>query len=580
MASITTQGGYYKWSFTNGENTYTSDNIMSGTLTDGLYETFGVGNTVARQLNLTLWNVELDPSEPIVLTCREIDANGNGMDYAKGTYWIDTISTSPYSEFTEVVAFDAMLKSEVVYLKEGEFTAQDADEIVSAIASDMGIEVDIGTLEYMQANPIEINEAPSMGDNGTTDRQMLSVIGILYCGNWYINDDNELMLDLFSKFGGVVFENDSTGNFFTAPISILPFTTLNYIVVDAVDGSLVLKKRGTGAYDAQDTDDIVYVDTFGNFQVDTLGSVKNKFYSESIEIGNEVIEFDSSPYEYLERLELQKNGNVLFRYPSDMPEEEWESLGKCLAIDMPIMASQELADSLFEQLSAIEYVPYKANGLYISPWEMLGTAVHIKNDWVYLSNRTISLDQLGRCDSVANPTQELQSHYPYVSPVVRETRKGIAENTARIIINEGSIVSEVTRASEEEGKLNTYISTVEETANAFTIWHTVQPGESQSAATTEMNDKAQAVVNAYDESVQTYMRYENNTLELGETGSPFKAKLDNQKLAFTGESGEDAAWISNNELYVNHMVVPGGTSGRWIQQVNANNHFQIRWESN
>ena len=141
MSSFILQGGHYEWFFDNGDNTYGKAHILGGTITDGVYTNGSIGNTIARQLNLKLWNVSLDTSEPIVLYVDAVAADGTISTRAKGTYYIDTIATSPYSDYCEVTAFDAMLKSEVVYLKEGEWTATTDLALITQISTDIGVNI-------------------------------------------------------------------------------------------------------------------------------------------------------------------------------------------------------------------------------------------------------------------------------------------------------------------------------------------------------------------------------------------------------------------------------------------------------
>lgn len=506
----------YTWSFTNGNDTYTSANIVSGSLNEALYTECSIGNVTGKQLNLKLWNVTLDTSSPIVLSVSD-----GSSTMAKGTYFIDKYSTSPYSEYTEVTAFDAILKTEVVFMKEGEWAATNAATLVEEIADIIGVEVETNTATFGLLSSTIIDQAPSIGENGTTCRQILQTIGALLGGNWIINDANKLaFIPLFGRL---------TANHTRA----FP-TTASYT------------------------------------------------------IGDEVVNFDKSDAEPIVGIEFQANGGESFRYPSGLTDEQWEALdGRILYNNLPFMASQEAVDAVGAVYVAstgaaygIPYIPYSANTAYISPSASLGYIATIKDVNVYLTNRTINIDALASCDLSAETSRKAESYYPYISPQVREARQKAEENYAMIQVNSDSIVAEASARAEEDGQLSSQITSVSVTASEFAVWHTVQTGQTQSAATTEMQSEANAAVNAYDETVQTYMRYSNGTLELGETNSPFQAKLDNTKLAFTGENGQDAAWISNNELYVNQMVVPVENMGRWVQQTTADGHFQIRWTPN
>ena len=570
MASLILNGGYYEWSFTNGGNTYTSANIVSGTLTDGIYTEASFGNCISRQLNLRLWNVTLDTTSPIVLTCTAVASGGSTTNYAKGTYYIDTVSTSPYSEYTEVTAFDAMLKTEVIYLKEGEWSTKTSLEVAQEIATDIGVELNADTEWILDEFGQEITQAPSIGQNGTTSRQMLSVIGVMNGGNWIINDDNELELRLLMLKAGILRINNN-GNFVVSDFGAGGIPAFKFVSVD-----------DNGDFQSIDESELtldtllVYVDWKGHLAVE---KAEKLVYSANVvwdaqEVGNEVVTFDVSPTETVTRIELQNNGSVMFRSPSGMTDEEWEEYGgKILMFNMPLMASQELADSLLDRLSEIEYVPYTANGVYIDPWIPLGTALHIKNDWVLLSNRTLNIDPLATCDLNSEPTQELQSNYPYIAPVVREARQKADENYAALTVLGNQIIAEVKTRTEEDARLSSLIT---QSASDLTIQFERELQEGIGDANTYTDSQT--------EILKTYFTFDSNGMTIGKSDSPFKAQLSNTELGFTGESGELATWINANQLYINEAAIPakdsnGNIVGKWVQQTTASGHFQIRWES-
>lgn len=570
MASLIAQGGYYEWHITNGETTYDKDQIMSGTITDAVSQDGGIGNVIAKQLNVRLWDADIDTTQPLVVTVTEHLPNGATMTYPKGTFLIDTVAKSPYSEYCEVTAFDALLKTEVIYLKEGEWSTKTSLEVAQEIATDIGVELNADTEWILDEFGQEITQAPSIGQNGTTSRQMLSVIGVMNGGNWIINDDNELELRLLMLSAGILRINNN-GNFVVSDFGAGGIPAFKFVSVD-----------DNGDFQSIDESELdmdtllVYVDWKGHLAVE---KAEKLVYSANVvwdaqEVGNEVVTFDVSPTEYVTRIELQNNGSVMFRSPSGMTDEEWEEYGgKILMFNMPLMASQELADSLLDRLSEIEYVPYTANGVYIDPWIPLGTALHIKNDWVLLSNRTLNIDPLASCDLTAEPTQELQSNYPYIDPVIREARQKIDENYAAIYVEASKIRSEVYTKTETEGRIS---SAVEQTANDLTLQFERELQEGIGDANTYTDSQT--------ENLRTYFKFDSNGMTIGKSDSPFKAQLSNTELAFTGESGEKAAWINANQLYINEAAIPskdssGNIIGKWVQQTTASGHFQIRWES-
>ena len=224
-------------------------------------------------------------------------------------------------------------------------------------------------------------------------------------------------------------------------------------------------------------------------------------------------------------------------------------------------------DLAAKELTAVSVI----NQYYLStsPTEQEG------GEWTDEKDFTLSEDATGYLwvrTKIVRDTGDPDYTQPYLDSVFGYSK-------ANLQTLSDSIVAEVENRKAAGGELQTQITQVKTTAEEFSVWHTT-------AAQTEMNDAANAAVQAYDAQVQNYMRYDGtaNELTLGQVGSGFKAKLSNTRLAFTGADGNDAAWISNNQLNINEAVIEKdiqmtATNGKWMQQV-VNNHFQIKWVSN
>lgn len=556
--SFITNGGSYEWKITNGSRVYGAENLSGGKLIDKAYEQLSIGNVIARQLELKMWEVNLDPAYPIELALEATTYEGTTTTIGKGTYFIDTIEASPYSDYAVITAYDALLKADVPYMKSGSWTATLASEVASQIATDIGVTIEEQTLAYIFSNPKTIDQVPSIGDNGTTERELLSVIAVMYGGNWIINDSNELEL---VQLGGRISPTvslvtiDSNGLFYAKPYGAVQASetvvTVNSsgnfatALMSAVTSSTVLWYIGT--------DGMNYTDTWENIQALPTGTYP------SVVIGDEVSEFDVSPTETITRIELWEKSSKSYRSPEGLTESEWEALGGIvLSAQMPLMASQSLADELYAMYSGFTYVPYTAESAYFDPETALGTTLEIKDDTVILSHRTLDIGVLAPSDLSADPTQELKSYYPKLSPFERGVQQDIEESFARITTTNDEIEAEVRRAKGVEEDLGTRITT---TAEGLRV---------------DLND--------YKNEVASYLSYENGTLTLGEQDSNFKAQLTNQELAFTGSDGQKAAWISNTQMNIEEAVIQRdekfvATGGNWVQQV-VNNHFQIKWVSN
>ena len=416
--SFIIDGGSYEWKIENGANTFGSENLCGGTLQSGLYRKLSIGNVTAKQLTLKMWNPTIDPAQPIVLKVIKTDADGNTEEIGKGTYFVDTIEESPYSEYTSITAFDAILKAEVPYMKSGDWVETTDYAVALQIANDIGVSLESGTESLLGGSPMTINEVPSIGDNGTTSREMLSVVAIMRGGNFIINDDNELQLVLLGGALPVspsVVYIDSDNDLATKAIEALESTD-NVVSFDGNgDFSVIAFSTVTGSTK------LWYVGADGNFYADTWANIQAISPVDPlqiIDVGDEVVEFDVSPTETIKRVELWANGTTSYRSPSGLTEEEWDALGGIvLSASMPIMASQDLADDLFSAYENFTYVPYSARTAYVDPDVRLCATLAIKDDTVLLTNRTLSVDALAPSDLSADPTEQQASYYPYMTPI-------------------------------------------------------------------------------------------------------------------------------------------------------------------
>lgn len=556
--SFITNGGSYEWKITNGSRVYGAENLSGGKLIDKAYEQLSIGNVIARQLELKMWEVSLDPAYPIELALDATTYEGTTTTIGKGTYFIDTIEASPYSDYAVITAYDALLKADVPYMKSGTWTAVLASEVASQIATDIGVTIEEQTLAYILGNPKVIDQVPSIGDNGTTERELLSVIAVMYGGNWIINDANQLEL---VQLGGRISPTvnlvtiDSNGLFYAKPYgAVQPSETVvtvnslgNFVtaLMSAVTSSTVLWYIGT--------DGLNYTDTWANIQALPSGTYP------SVVIGDEVAEFDVSPTETITRVELWEKSSKSYRSPEGLTESEWEALGGIvLSAQMPLMASQTLADELYTRYNGFNYIPYTAESAYFDPETALGTSLEIKDDTVILSNRTLDIGVLAPSDLSADPTQELKSYYPKLSPFERGVQQDIEESFARITTTNDEIEAEVRRAKGVEEDLGTRITT---TAEGLRV---------------DLND--------YKNEVSTYMKYENGVLTLGRSDDEVRSELANNKWAIVGTSGNDATWVdqdslNGNDIVAHRSIQEVGTTGRWVERI-VNNRKQLKWVSN
>lgn len=193
---------------TSNYNIYGQDKIVSATTRASMLDSsLGIGNCIAKELNLVLRNFSGMPTIPrmakIVMQFRLSDGTTSSSWYPKGTYYIDTRDES-YEGVLTINAFDPMLKSEQSFTKPGNqgVWPRSDTSVVNTIATAMGVSIDSRTTAIMNKG-YQINYPGISLDNGTpqysTDgamsmRQVLGYIGAMYGGNWVITDENKLRL--------------------------------------------------------------------------------------------------------------------------------------------------------------------------------------------------------------------------------------------------------------------------------------------------------------------------------------------------------------------------------------------------
>ena len=195
--NIISNGGHYEWQILNNSNTISGD-LKEGTVTQTLFEQCSIGNVIAGQLEFSFYGSAIDPDNPCQLQFRAVGSSASEW-LNRGIYYIDTIDKSPYSNVVKITAYDSLMKANAVWMPSGTFTNTTDRLIVEDIADRIGVQIESAT-QAILSNAIQINQAPSIGTNGTTMMEMLSYIGVLRGGNWIIDNSNKLkLIPLFSE---------------------------------------------------------------------------------------------------------------------------------------------------------------------------------------------------------------------------------------------------------------------------------------------------------------------------------------------------------------------------------------------
>ena len=202
---LVSDGANFEWQILNNNTTIGKGNIIDGSkIESSVYERISVGNCIASQLHLTLWNATIDASYPLEVQFRAVAPDDGSSSpsivasswYTKGIFYVDTMERSLYSENIEIKAFDSMLKTETDFMPTGSYVPMTALAAAQTIATDIGVSLESNTTTILTNNPYTLSNAPNVGVGGTTDREMLSYIGTIYGGNWVITADNKLKLIL------------------------------------------------------------------------------------------------------------------------------------------------------------------------------------------------------------------------------------------------------------------------------------------------------------------------------------------------------------------------------------------------
>lgn len=174
--------------------TYGQDKIVSATIRASLMEQAAtIGNAVAKQLDITLRNYGNIPRMAQIQVQFRLKQGNTASEWLpKGTFFIDTRDEG--NGVISITAYDPMLKADQSYTtsgSQGGWPKTDL-QVVQAICSRIGVTLDPRTTAIM-TNGYRI-EYPGFGEGAYTMRELLQFIASAYAGNFYITDENKLLL--------------------------------------------------------------------------------------------------------------------------------------------------------------------------------------------------------------------------------------------------------------------------------------------------------------------------------------------------------------------------------------------------
>lgn len=176
---------------------YTEAEIVSAKIPpSALYESFGIGNCVARELDAEFFPKTKGgvPRRAEIKVFVRLAVGDTASEWLpQGTFYISTRSENKITGALSVVAYDAMLKAEDTWLTEdydlGDWP-KSQKEAVEDIAARMGVEVD----ERTALNDDFPVDFPVDEDGDLTMREVLCGIGASNAGNWTITLEGKLRL--------------------------------------------------------------------------------------------------------------------------------------------------------------------------------------------------------------------------------------------------------------------------------------------------------------------------------------------------------------------------------------------------
>lgn len=144
----------------------------------------------------------------------------------------------------------------------------------------------------------------------------------------------------------------------------------------------------------------------------------------------------------------------------------------------------------------------------------------------------------------------------------------IKKETARIEQQASQIVMEALQEYVTSAELEQFKSLVESklTQTATDITASFNQATEQ---TIEVDGKLQTFIDRF----ATYIRFSGQGIELGETNSPFMARLGTTRLSFI-QNGREIAYISNNKLYITDAEI----TGTWAMSRYVNDILQDQYK--
>lgn len=507
-----------------GGTTYTQADVKSASINGTLFDELGIGNAMTRELRLVLKGMPEIPRGATIQVQQQVfnatyplDWTNTSQRISKGTFFISRRKVNRKANTTEIIAYDAMNKMDVPYMESGEWASTSAANVVSQICTDVGIPLDARTLAALTSREYIISSPPVMGENGTTRREMLQQIGVLYAGNWTIADNGSLTLIPLKQSGTPTVVGDKAGSCINQ--AALPAID----AVKLVNGSSVFKSAGFDSH----TGTALICDS--NYASDENA---------------DIILSNTSGYVYqpytAERAYIEPAaglGDLITIY----------GLTSVIA-RQSITISRTCPSNVGADHEAEEEDEYK----YVPPVQ-----------------REIVRNEDKAQASIKLTDEQIRSD---VSSQIAIASNDLSTN---ITDAKNELQREIDTTNGKVATLTTRTSSLEQTASAF------QATLSTKITQADADAAAQAAASELAATLETYIRYYQSggtgVLELGDNQSGYTAKLNNQKLSFYDGQNE-VAYISNNKLYIRNSEITGDLQiGKYQWITDSTGRMSLKW---
>lgn len=174
---------------------YTEKDIISAEIPpSALYEQFGIGNCVSRELDIEIFPTGTIPRQAKIKVYIRLVLGEQFSEWIpQGEFFISTRAKNKVTGSLTITSFDAMLKAEEIWLTSDydldDWPKSQADA-VSDIAARMNVEVDSRTV-LDETFPVDY---PVSENGDLTMREVLCGIAASNAANWIITMEGKLLL--------------------------------------------------------------------------------------------------------------------------------------------------------------------------------------------------------------------------------------------------------------------------------------------------------------------------------------------------------------------------------------------------